>query len=149
MQETVSSSFARPSAFAPRPGLFRLALAALMIMMGILHFPLADTFASIVPEYLPWHLPLVYLSGVIEIALGIGLLFERTRMFAAWGLIALLIAVFPANINMALHPDLEIAGLPAGLPKPPALALWLRLPLQFALIWWAARYAKRTTGSQT
>jgi uncharacterized membrane protein len=111
-----------------------------MVMMGILHFTHAATFASIMPAYLPWHLELVYLSGVFELGLGLALLFERTRRLAAWGLIALFVAVFPANINMALHPDLPIAGLPPGLPTPPPLALWLRLPLQFALIAWAARY---------
>jgi uncharacterized membrane protein len=130
MRETVSHRVSVP----------RILLAAIMVTMGILHFTHGATFASIMPEYIPWHLPLVYLSGVIEAALGVALLFERTRSFAAWGLIALFIAVFPANINMALNPDLEIAGLPPGMPQPPAIALWLRLPLQFVLIWWAARY---------
>ena len=138
MHETVSS----------RPSLPRLLLATVMVLMGVLHFTHGETFASIMPDFLPWHLPLVYLSGVIEAGLGIALLFERTRPFAAWGLIALFIAVFPANINMALNPDLEIAGLPAGMPHPPAIALWLRLPLQFALIWWAARYRKPSANRQ-
>jgi len=126
----------------PALSLGRKILAGAMVMMGILHFTHADTFASIMPAYLPWHLPLVYLSGVIEAALGIALLFERTRVLAAWALIALFIAVFPANINMALHPELKIAGLPPDLPQPPAIALWLRLPLQLGLIWWAARYRR-------
>jgi uncharacterized membrane protein len=126
----------------PKPSLGRMILAGVMVTMGILHFTHGETFASIMPEYLPWHLPLVYLSGVIEAGLGIALLFEFTRPWSAWGLIALYIAVFPANIHMALNPDLEIAGLPDGMPNPPAIALWLRLPLQLALIWWAAQYRK-------
>ncbi|MFT3927358.1 MAG: DoxX family protein [Myxococcales bacterium] len=127
---------------SPSPTLPRKILAGIMVMMGILHFTHGETFASIMPDYLPWHLPLVYLSGVFEAGLGVALLFERTRVLAAWGLIALFIAVFPANVNMALHPDLEIAGLSPDLPHPPAIALWLRLPLQLALIWWAAQYRK-------
>lgn len=120
----------------------RTALALVMITMGTLHFTHGATFASIMPDYLPWHLPLVYISGVFEILLGALLLFERTRVLAAWGLIALFIAVFPANVHMALHPDLPIAGLPEGFPKPPAWALWLRLPLQLVFIAWAAHYRK-------
>jgi uncharacterized membrane protein len=120
----------------------RIALAAIMVTMGVLHFTHAATFASIMPDYLPWHLPLVYLSGVFEIALGLGLLYEPTRVLSAWGLIALFVAVFPANVNMALNPDLQIAGLPPSWPKPSAVALWLRLPLQLAFIAWAARYRK-------
>jgi uncharacterized membrane protein len=122
----------------PSPG--RIALAVIMMAMGVLHFTHGATFASIMPDYLPWHLPLVYLSGVFEFALGVGLLVERTRSLSAWGLIALFVAVYPANIHMALHPELPIAGLPADMPHPPALALWLRLPLQFVFIWWAAKY---------
>jgi uncharacterized membrane protein len=125
---------------SPAPSLPRKLLAGIMIAMGILHFTHAETFASIMPDYLPWHLPLVYASGVFELALGVALLIERTRVLAAWGLIALFVAVFPANLNMALHPDLPIAGLPAGFPPLPPLALWLRLPLQLLLIAWAARY---------
>jgi uncharacterized membrane protein len=124
----------------PSPG--RSVLAGIMMTMGVLHFTHGETFASIMPDYLPWHMPLVYLSGVLEFGLGVGLLLEPTRPLAAWGLIALYVAVYPANIHMALHPDLSIAGLPADWPKPPALALWLRLPLQFAFIWWAAQYRK-------
>ena len=123
-----------------KPSFPRLILAGIMITMGILHFTHGETFASVMPDYLPWHLELVYLSGVFEAALGIGLLFEPTRRLAAWGLIALFVAVYPANINMALHPDLTVAGLPESFSHPPAIALWLRLPLQFAFIWWAARY---------
>ena len=118
----------------------RYLLAGLMVMMGVLHFTHTESFASIMPAYLPWPVPLVLVSGVLEAALGVALLFEGTRTRAAYALLALFIAVFPANINMALHPDLHVAGLPAWVPQPSATALWLRLPLQLVLIGWALRY---------
>ena len=80
------------------------------------------------PPYLPWHQFLVYFSGALEIVLAIGLLIPRLTSLSAWGLIALLIAVFPANVHMALHPDL--------FPEFNPTMLWLRLPLQFVLIAW-------------
>jgi uncharacterized membrane protein len=73
---------------------------------------------------------------------------ERTRVLAAWGLIALFVAVFPANVNMALHPELTIVGAPAWLPKPTALASWLRLPFQFALIYWAYLYTRKAEAAE-
>ena len=121
----------------------RRALAALMMTMGVLHFVAADTFASIVPDYLPWHLPLVYVSGVAEAALGVLLLSEGSRSLAAWGCIALFLAVFPANIYWAMHPELQVAGLPKWLPQPTETALWLRLPLQFLFIGWALQFTGR------
>lgn len=117
----------------------RTVLGVAMVTVGILHFTHTAGFASIVPDYLPWHEALVWISGVFEIALGVGLQFERTRVLSAYGLVALFVAVFPANINMALHPERPIAGVPL---QPSALALWLRLPLQFALIAWAFRYTR-------
>jgi uncharacterized membrane protein len=112
-----------------------------MVTIGCLHFTHVQVFASIVPAYLPAPEVLVYVSGVMEGALGVALLVERTRVLAAWGLMALYIAVFPANINMALHPDLQIAGLDAHIPE---AALWLRLPLQLGLLYWAYLYTRRT-----
>ena len=119
----------------------RALLSGLMLAMGVLHFTHASTFSSVVPDYLPAPLLLVHLSGVCEIALGLGLLFEPTRVLAAWGLFALYIAVFPANVHMALHPDLPIAGIPTGLRLSP-LALWLRLPVQLVFLYWAYRYTR-------
>ena len=81
------------------------------------------------PPYLPWHFFLVEVSGVCEIALGLLLLVPLCTRWAAWGLIALLVAVFPANLHMAVHPELY--------PEIPAAALWARLPLQAVLIAWA------------
>jgi uncharacterized membrane protein len=96
----------------------------------------AAFFISIVPSYLPDPPLLVMVSGVAEILGGLGLLARKTRRTAAWGLILLLICVFPANVNMALHP---------GAYAP--LLLWLRLPLQgilIALLWWAGLARGRT-----
>src|SRR5215210_6849864 len=104
------------------------ALAALFVVAGIGHFVATDFFMRIMPPYLPWHRPLVLLSGVIEIALGVLLLVPVTSTFAAWGLIALLIAVFPANIHLYFHQEVW--------PLPPIVHL-LRLPLQGVLILWS------------
>ncbi|HEY9718151.1 MAG TPA: DoxX family membrane protein [Trichormus sp.] len=116
-----------------------IVLAVMFIAAGILHFTRPQPFVSIVPDYLPQPLLLVWISGVCEIAGGIGLLWARTRRLAAFGLIALLIAVFPANINMATS-NITFGG------TIPEIGLWLRLPLQFvliALVWWCAVSAKR------
>jgi len=101
----------------------------LFVAAGANHFLNAQFYVSIMPPYLPWHEALVYLSGLCEIVLGGLLLIPKFTTSAAWGLIALLLAVFPANIHMALHPDLY-PGLSAWM-------LWLRLPLQGVLIAWA------------
>jgi uncharacterized membrane protein len=81
-------------------------LGVLFILAGLNHFRVAEVYVKIMPPYLPWHLELVYLSGVVETALGVLLLVRKFTILAAWGLIALLIAVFPANIHMALHAEL-------------------------------------------
>ncbi|HMJ13824.1 MAG TPA: hypothetical protein VK524_20545 [Polyangiaceae bacterium] len=106
-----------------------------MIGIGLLHFVADDLFAQIVPPFFPARYALVWISGIIEVALGIGILFARTRRRAGFGLVALYIAVFPANIYMAVS-DLHIHGLPAGMDQPPAIALWLRLPFQIVFILW-------------
>lgn len=106
----------------------RFCLAVFMIWVGTLHFVDPDFFVKIVPAYLPWHLGLVYVSGFFEIAGGVGLLIQPLLRPAAWGCIALYIAVFPANINMAVHHDQFDA---------PFWALLVRLPMQGVLIAWA------------
>lgn len=103
-----------------------------MIGAGVNHFVSPDFYVQIMPPYLPWHLELVWLSGVFEIALGALLLWPKARVLAGWGNVALLLAVFPANVHMALN-DVPIDGEPAG----PDWALWMRLPLQAVLIAWA------------
>jgi uncharacterized membrane protein len=110
-------------------------LAALMIFAGTMHFLHSDFFVKIVPPYLPWHLGLVCVSGLLELALGISLLVRRLSRAAAWGIIALLIAVFPANIYLYQHQEL--------LPSPPTVHL-LRLPLQAVLILWAYWHTRPT-----
>ena len=109
----------------------RYLLAVIMVAAGVYHFVNPQVYVSIMPKYLPWHLPLVYISGVLEILFGAGLLTGYSSL-AAWGLIALLIAVFPANLNMALHPELA--------PQISSVLLWLRLPLQAVLIWWVLKF---------
>lgn len=99
-----------------------------MIGIGVLHLVRPDGFVKIVPRALPAPLLLVVVSGVFEIAGGAGLLFERTRRAASWGLVALYVAVFPANVNMAVN-DIQ----PEGMHLSPLL-LWTRLPLQLVFI---------------
>ena len=74
-----------------------------MVGAGLNHFIAADTYVAMMPSALPAHRALVYLSGIAEIAGGLGLILPATRRWAAWGLIALLVAVFPANVNMAIN----------------------------------------------
>ncbi len=109
--------------------LMKWLLGILFVLAGTSHFLFSDFFIRIMPPYLPWHRELVYLSGLFEIALGVLLLIPKCTTLAAWGLIALLIAVFPANVHMAMNPSLY--------PDIPPLALWLRLPLQGVFIAWA------------
>jgi len=115
---------------------FKIILAVFMIFVGVQHFINPAPFVRIVPDYLPWHLEIVYISGFFEALGGIGLLIPRLTRYAAWGLVALYVAVFPANLNMALH------QLPFGDSPTPQWALWLRLPVQALLIWWAYCYTK-------
>ncbi|HEX8709576.1 MAG TPA: MauE/DoxX family redox-associated membrane protein [Pyrinomonadaceae bacterium] len=109
-------------------------LALFFVLAGLNHFRAPDFYLRMMPPYLPWHLLLVYLSGVFEMALGLMLLFPKYQRMAAWGLIALLVAVFPANIQMAVNPGLY--------PEFGRGALWARLPLQAVLIAWAYWYAR-------
>lgn len=99
------------------------------VLAGLYHLINPAFYLRIMPPFLPWHLFLIYLSGFFETALGALLLVPKYTRLAAWGLIALLVAVFPANIHMALNPQLFPDILPA--------ALWLRLPLQAVFIAWA------------
>lgn len=111
----------------------KLLLAALMLGAGTMHFVRPDFFERIVPPYLPCHRHLVYLSGACEAVLGSLLLVPRFSRLAAWGIIALLIAVFPANIYLYQHQEL--------LPASPLTHL-LRLPLQAIFVLWAYWHTK-------
>ena len=116
----------------------RYLLAAAMVFAGAMHFVRPEFYLRIMPAFLPraWDMPLIDASGVFEILGGIGLLVERSRAFAAWGLIALFIAVFPANVNMAVN------RIGFGRRPWPVWALWARLPLQAVLVAWAAWFTR-------
>ncbi|MBC8122793.1 MAG: DoxX family protein [Gemmatimonadaceae bacterium] len=119
---------------------FRVLLSVFMVTAGILHFVNPEPFVRIVPPYLPYHLELVYISGFFEILGGVGLLIPPVSRAAAWGLIALFVAVFPANINMALN-NIALEGLQYD-----PVWHWVRLPLQAVLIawaWWFTHQADR------
>lgn len=113
----------------PLKSVSRYLLGILFIAAGINHFWHTSFYVAMMPPWLPMHLALVYLSGVAEIGLGALLLFRRWQITAGWGLVVLSIAVFPANLHMALHPELFTQFSATG--------LWLRLPLQAVVIAWA------------
>ena len=121
----------RPAA-ERRPGVALSLTAALFGVAGTLHFVKPEFYRPIVPPGLPSPATLVAVSGLAEIAGAVGLLVPALRRPAGWGLIALLVAVFPANVYMAVDAARfrDVA---------PAWALWARLPLQGLLIWWVAR----------
>ncbi len=110
--------------------------AGLFVGAGIKHFASREFFERIVPPSLPRPDILVAVSGVAEIIGGLGLLIPPLRRPAGWGLIALLVAVFPANVRMALSDDPRVT---MALPR---WALWARLPLQAALIAWVERVSR-------
>ncbi|WP_262179250.1 DoxX family protein [Haloarcula laminariae] len=119
-----------------RPLLYLMAPA--YVVAGLLHFVVPGLYAQIVPPMLPAPLALVYLSGLAEVAVGLGLLWPPTRRYAAWATIALLLAVFPANVYMATS-GVVVSGMPGG-GDPSPLVRWGRLPLQGVLILWAYWY---------
>jgi uncharacterized membrane protein len=102
-------------------------LALFFMAAGLNHFVNPAPYLAMMPSYLPWPAGTNWISGAAEIAGGVGVLFARTRRAAGWGLIALLVAVFPANVNVALHgwPGENIA----------LWILWARLPFQPVMIW--------------
>ncbi|MBA2683722.1 MAG: DoxX family protein [Gemmatimonadaceae bacterium] len=115
----------------------RLLLAASFSFAGIMHFVVPAPYIAIVPPWLPNAAFLVVMSGVAEILGGLGVLLPRTRRLAGWGLIALLIAVFPANVHMLrLGYEHDATALWKA-------ALWIRLPLQPLMLWWVWRAAAR------
>jgi uncharacterized membrane protein len=109
-------------------------MGVVYVAAGVNHFLSPRMYEGIMPDYLPAHHELVLLSGAAEIAGGLGVLFPQTRRAAAWGIIALLVAVMPANVWMVQHPE--------RFPGIPLWALWVRLPLQGVLVWWAWRYTR-------
>jgi uncharacterized membrane protein len=113
----------------------RALLGLTFVATGVLHFLRPRMYEAIMPRYLPAHRELVYASGVAELAGGAGLLHRRTKRHAGWWLIATLVAIFPANVEMAVNADRF-----KQFPKP---LLWARLPLQGALIAWVWRTSAR------
>ena len=125
---TLLTRFKRPLLYLMGPG---------YVIAGVLHFVAPELYVQIIPPFLPAPLALVYLSGVAEIAVGVGVLIPRTRRYAAWATIAMLIAIFPANVYMATS-MVVVDGIGGGDPSP--LIRWGRLPLQGVLILWAYWY---------
>ena len=112
----------------------RLLMGTLYLVAGAGHFLATRVYMGIMPDYLPAHRDLVWLSGLAEMAGGLGVLVPSTRRSAAWGLVLLLIVVMPANFWMVQHPERY---------RPiPLWALWARLPLQLPLLWWAWCYTR-------
>lgn len=114
----------------------KIIFGVLFVAAGANHFIDPKFYESIVPPYLPWPQTLVIISGVVEVVLGVALLIPKLSRTTAWGVIALLFAVFPANIHMAMNPELY--------PTIPAVFLWLRLPLQGLLVLWAYWYTSNS-----
>jgi uncharacterized membrane protein len=124
-----------PAADSPLRRRLRGGLGAFFIIAGLAHFVAPHLHDPMMPSWLPAssQRPLIYLSGAAEIAGGVGVLLPRFRRAAAWGLIALLVAIFPANLHVALDPA---AGADFGFSQ---AVLWLRLPFQalfIAWVWW-------------
>ena len=114
----------------------RASAGPVFIAAGVLHFLRPGMYEAIMPSYLPAHRELVYLSGAAEIIGGAALLDARTRRFGMWWLIATLVAVFPANVHMALNPD-DYRSVPGG-----KWALYARLPVQLLFIAWVRAAAR-------
>lgn len=114
----------------------RTLLGLFFVIAGVLHFVLLPSYTSVMPPWLPWHRVLVIISGACEIAGGLGVLWSATCRWAGYGLIALCIAVLPANVQMLL----DAQAAPAAYASTVWLGLlWLRLPLQGLLIFWIWR----------
>ena len=114
----------------------RVACGAFFVAAGALHFVIPRRYESIVPPYVPAPRESVAVTGVAEVAGGLALLVPGLERPARAWLIAVLLAVFPANVHMAVNPD-QIQGL-----RVPRSLLWARLPLQAVLIAWVARASR-------
>jgi uncharacterized membrane protein len=114
-------------------------LAGFFTFAGTMHFVIPRSYEAIMPPYLPRHREAVMVSGAAEIAGGLALMPRRSRRLARWWLLALLAAVFPANVHMALNPE-QVRGL--DLDRVPRWALWARLPLQPLCMLWVWRATK-------
>ena len=115
--------------------IFLILLSVFMILAGLNHFWAPNFYLKMMPPYLPFHLELVYFSGIVEVLCGILLLISKTKTWGAWLCIATFVAVYPANIYMALNPSL--------FPDIPEKGLYIRLPFQFLFIYWAYLFTKK------
>jgi uncharacterized membrane protein len=113
-------------------------LAAFFTLTGTLHFLRPHEYEAIVPPQLPKHKEIVAISGVAEIVGALAVIPPRSRTFARWWLVGLLIAVFPANVYMAVRPD-EVAKRGVAADRIPRCLLWARLPLQPLMAIWVWR----------
>ena len=104
-------------------------MGGMYIIAGLIHFWKPKAYLKIMPKWLPLHKELVFLSGLFEVVFGVLVLFPATQVIGAWGLIATLIGVFPANIDMIFTYNTPKRWIKA--------MLWLRLPVQLWLIYWA------------
>jgi len=114
---------------------FKYLLGLLLIIGGIAHFTMTGFYVNTMPDYLPFHEMIVYISGVVEILLGVLLVIPKTTKKAAVGIIILFIAIFPANVNMYLNHE--------NFPDMSETSLLIRLPIQLVLIAWAYIYARK------
>jgi len=121
-----------------RSSLSRYGLAGVMAGAGVAHFVVPGFFEKIVPRVLGHEHLLVQASGVAELGCAALLANRRTARIGGWATVALLIAVFPANVQMAMDSGVGDGGFPANA----AGVAWARLPLQIPLIWWAASIAR-------
>jgi uncharacterized membrane protein len=112
-------------------------LVGFYVVAGVNHFVQPNVYMPMMPPYLPWHRALIYVSGAAEIGLGLAMSSPTLRPAAAWGLILLLVAIFPANLHIALH-DVPLFGNPEGF----GVWNWVRLPFQAVLIAWAWWYTR-------
>jgi uncharacterized membrane protein len=112
-------------------------LSIFFILAGINHFRVPEIYLSIIPPYLPYPLSLNYISGLLELISGILLIFNGTQKTGSMLIIAMLLAFIPAHIYM-----IQIAPFYLGKVHVQSWAAWLRIPLQFLLIWWASHYYK-------
>jgi len=123
----------------PRSSTSRIVLAILFVFAGTMHFVIPDSYVRIMPPYIPLPREMVLLSGACEIAGGIGLLIPRLRKAAGIGLVLLLLAVWPANVQMWLN------ARASHQPTWTQVLLLLRLPLQIGIIWWVWRASRERT----
>jgi uncharacterized membrane protein len=128
-----NATMTRPQQLSMKRNLSHWLLALFFMVAGMFHFLFIANYEGIMPPWLPWHRALVIVSGLCEVAGGLGVLWHATRSYARYGLIALCLAVFPANVQMLLNAQVAHAS---------ALwltLLWIRLPLQILLIVWIWR----------